>query len=286
VSTAVRLYHFPLSLESQIVRVVLCEKGLRWEERLIDPGPPYRSYEPWYLGLNPRGRVPTLEHQGRILTDAVEIARYLDGRFPGPALVPGDPAQRRTVEEWLALQGGLPSLDLTYACLGVLLRRAALHDFARRRRRLSQLRRRHPGLSASFDRILEDLGDWEASIRDAALLTALMEELGQALDRLEARLGGRHWILGDRYSLADVVWGVALARFDLIRLAPLWERGRRPDIDAYYARFKARPCFRRAGVVNRHDPGLVVPAVLRAARAPMAGLAFAGALGVLLAAMA
>ena len=43
---------------------------------------------------------------------------------------------------------------------------------------------------------------------------------------------------------------------------------------------------RRAGVVNRHDPGLVVPAVLRAARAPLAGVAFAGALGVLLAAMA
>jgi tetrachloro-p-hydroquinone reductive dehalogenase len=190
------------------------------------------------------------------------------------------------VEEWVALQRALPSLDITYACLGVLLRRAVLHDFARRRRKLTQLRRRHPGLAASFDRIQEDLDDWEASIRDAALLTVLMEELQQTLDRVEARLGARYWILGDRYSLADVVWGVALARFDLIRLGYLWERGRRPNIHAYYNRFKERDCFGRAGVVNRHDPGLVVPAVLRAARVPLAGALFAGALGVLLAAIA
>jgi tetrachloro-p-hydroquinone reductive dehalogenase len=278
----VRLYHFPLSYESQIVRLVLCEKAVDWRGRVVNLGSPYENYSPWYLRLNPRGRVPTLEHRGLVLTDALEIARYLDERFPGPSLLPEDAAQRRTVDEWIGIQQGLPNLDLTYAALGGILRGAMLHDFARRRRKLARLRQRVPDLDRLFDPLIEDLDDWEASIRDTALRGTLIAELEQAMRDLETRLDGRCWILGDRYSLADVVWGVLLARLDLIRLGHLWERGRLPNVEAYYRRFEGRPCFGRAGVVNRHDPRVVVPAVLRASWLVLAGLVVIGGLGLLL----
>ena len=53
--------------------------------------------------LNPLGRVPVLEHDGRVITDSTAIAHYLEERFPDPSLLPADPAARAycaLVEDW------------------------------------------------------------------------------------------------------------------------------------------------------------------------------------------
>jgi glutathione S-transferase len=39
-----------------------------------------------YLALNPRGRVPTLVHDGFVLYESLAILAYLDRKFPAPAL--------------------------------------------------------------------------------------------------------------------------------------------------------------------------------------------------------
>jgi glutathione S-transferase len=53
--------------------------------------------------LNPLGRVPVLEHDGRVIADSTAIAHYLEERFPEPSLLPADPAARAycaLVEDW------------------------------------------------------------------------------------------------------------------------------------------------------------------------------------------
>jgi glutathione S-transferase len=53
--------------------------------------------------LNPLGRVPVLEHDGRVIADSTAIAHYLEERFPDPPLLPHDPAARAycaLVEDW------------------------------------------------------------------------------------------------------------------------------------------------------------------------------------------
>src|SRR5262245_1989721 len=53
--------------------------------------------------LNPLGRVPVLEHDGRVIVDSTAIAQYLEERFPEPSLLPADPAARAyctLVEDW------------------------------------------------------------------------------------------------------------------------------------------------------------------------------------------
>ena len=53
--------------------------------------------------VNPAGKLPCLEHDGRFVADSTDIAYYLEDRFPDPPLVPRDPKLRalcHVFEDW------------------------------------------------------------------------------------------------------------------------------------------------------------------------------------------
>lgn len=91
------LYHMPNAVCAQKVRICLAEKGLTWESSLVT-GPALRSLE--YLAINPGGYVPTLVHDGRIITESRVISEYLDEAFPAPGLTPRDAFDRAGVRHW------------------------------------------------------------------------------------------------------------------------------------------------------------------------------------------
>ena len=72
------------------VRIVLAEKSLEWETVVVDlddrPG--------WIYEKNPLGRVPVIEEDGFLLPESAVIMEYLEERYPEPALLPADAAER------------------------------------------------------------------------------------------------------------------------------------------------------------------------------------------------
>ena len=52
---------------------------------------------PAYRALNPQALVPTLEHDGRIITQSLAIIEYLDEIHPEPPLLPGDAGRRARI---------------------------------------------------------------------------------------------------------------------------------------------------------------------------------------------
>lgn len=90
------LHESPLSSASYRVRIALNLKGLRYESRSYD----LRAGEqhgPDYLAVNPARFVPTLETDGRKLTQSLAIVDYLDATYPRPRLLPRDAADRARV---------------------------------------------------------------------------------------------------------------------------------------------------------------------------------------------
>ena len=84
------LYHHDMSLCAQKVRVCLAEKGLPWEDKhLVLRAAEHQ--QPWYLKLNRRAVVPTLLHDGHVVTESNVILEYLEDAFPQPRLRPNDP---------------------------------------------------------------------------------------------------------------------------------------------------------------------------------------------------
>ena len=94
------LYHGTTSVCSVKVRLVLDEKGLKFDGELLDlrRGD---QHKPDYVKLNPNHVVPTLVHDGRIILESTLIMEYLDERFPAPPLMPSDPYQRAIARLWM-----------------------------------------------------------------------------------------------------------------------------------------------------------------------------------------
>ena len=75
-----------LSSYSAKVRVVLCVKGLDFEERA--PAQGYRS--PEYRALVPMGTLPAIQIEDWVLSESEVINEYLEERYPAPAMLPQD----------------------------------------------------------------------------------------------------------------------------------------------------------------------------------------------------
>jgi glutathione S-transferase len=91
-----KLFALTLSHPSQAVRIALERKGI--EHRVINLLP---GFHPVMLRAARfrRGTVPALEIDGRRFQHSVQIMRVLEDLRPDPPLYPGDPTQRRAVEE-------------------------------------------------------------------------------------------------------------------------------------------------------------------------------------------
>ena len=86
------LYHFAYSTCSQKVRLALAEKGQDFDSREVNllAG---EQHNPEYVRLNPDHVVPTMVHQGEVLTESTLINTYIDEAFPGVSLRSADPVE-------------------------------------------------------------------------------------------------------------------------------------------------------------------------------------------------
>ena len=97
---AVELYFFqPLGTNSGRVYLALLEKGVEFVERELK-GTEFEHLKPAYLAVNPKGQVPTMVHDGHVLTEGMVINEYIDEAFEGPPLRPSDLRERWRMRVW------------------------------------------------------------------------------------------------------------------------------------------------------------------------------------------
>ena len=124
--------------------------------------------EPWYLALNPNGRIPTIvDHSNNdfAVFESGAILWYLAEKYS--KFLPNDPNLRSETLQWLMFQMG---------GVGPMM-----------------------GQAMYFQRIAKPNGDEEPySIR------RYVEESRRLLEVLNTRLAGRQFLVGDEYSIADM----------------------------------------------------------------------------------
>jgi glutathione S-transferase len=231
------LHHNAFSSCSQKVRLVLAEKGLEFESRVVDllgGG----QHDPDYVKLNPNHVVPTLVHDGAVLIESSLINEYLEDAFPEVPLRPSDPQVGHAARLWVKQidEKVHPAAGvLTYA-IGprpMVLQQPeevrekaieAIPDPARRAARRSVIE--HGVAAPEF----------------AGALARFID----LLDAMEEQLPPGGWLSGDRFGLADAAALPYVLRLHHLAMTPLLEKGVRPSVADWLARVQARESFETA----------------------------------------
>lgn len=78
---------------------MLKEKALDFERILIDL-PSKEQKQPWFLALNPYGKVPVLVEEGAWVVESALCNEYLEERYPTPRLAPTDARDKAEMRLW------------------------------------------------------------------------------------------------------------------------------------------------------------------------------------------
>lgn len=100
----------------RIVRWMLEECGVPYRTEIIAYGTQMKS--PPYTDINPMGKVPAIQHKGKIVTECAAIIAYLAEVFPAAELAP-PPAQRQAYYRWLFYAAGPVEAAISNQMLGM-----------------------------------------------------------------------------------------------------------------------------------------------------------------------
>ncbi|KYO51672.1 glutathione S-transferase family protein (plasmid) [Tistrella mobilis] len=109
------LYTNPQS-RGMIARWMLEEVGVAYRMVVLEYGAPMKA--PDYLALNPMGKVPTLVHNGAVVTECAAICAYLAETFPEAGLAPR-PHERAAWFRWLFFGAGPLEAAIINRALGI-----------------------------------------------------------------------------------------------------------------------------------------------------------------------
>ena len=158
---------------------------------------------PEFRALNPHGRVPVIDDGGIVVWESHAILRYLAARYSDGALWSQDPAQRSLADRWM---------DWSQCSLQP--------DFLE-------------GIFWGYYRTPE-------TMRNMAAVEAKIRRCAEHFQLLDDLLSDRPFLLGDRFSLADIPAGCNLYRYFNIDIA----RPNVPNVLRWYRALQERPAYR------------------------------------------
>jgi glutathione S-transferase len=185
-------------------RVFLAEKGVPYE---LDPLVPF-GVSAEYKKKSPLGKIPCLEHDGRALPDSSVICAYLEKVQPQPPLYPTDAwdyGRALWFEEYM--DGGFVANAMA---------------------------------PIFFERIVKKLIGGQAD--QARIQGALDKALPEGLDYLTGELGDNQYVVGNRFTIADIA--VASPFVNLAHAGVTVDAARWPKLAAYIDRIHSRPSFK------------------------------------------
>ncbi|CAG2053371.1 unnamed protein product [Timema podura] len=96
-----RLYSMNFCPFAQRARIVCNVKKIPHDIVNID----LKNKPDWYFKIHPKGLVPALDLEGQILVESLDIAEFLDEKFPDPPLYPADPEKKAKDKELIGKFG-------------------------------------------------------------------------------------------------------------------------------------------------------------------------------------
>jgi len=228
------LYSFGPGANSLKPMLTLYEKGLEFNHRLLDSSK-FEHHSDWYKKINPRGQVPALDDNGKVVTESTVICEYLEDTYPTEVkLRPDDHYDRAMMRIWTKW------VDEYFCwCVSTI----GWH------RHVSKM---VEGLAdAEFEKMVGNvpIPEQQAKWRRARegfpqeLLDEEMRKIGVSIRKLDDHLASHEWLAGGIYSLADIC-SFAIANGMEAGFAELVNESDTPHLVRWLHRIHERPAVK------------------------------------------
>jgi glutathione S-transferase len=240
--TGLHLYHDPLSSCAMRVRMVLAEKGLPWKSHVVNLANMEHATDE-YQSINPNGLVPTLIHDGRTYIESIDIIQYLDELAPVPSLAPADLKDQPALRTLLRIADD-SQVSLKRLTHEFLFRGSGRYCSEEDQRRFSSSHK-NTWLVAFKRAFAARDANWEANLETA------IREMDSHFRNLEHGLATNRWLIGNRFTLADIAWTPNVHRMHLME----WPMTLYPHLSRWYSQLQQRPSFQQA-VIDCEPAGI------------------------------
>ncbi|WP_026618604.1 glutathione S-transferase [Ensifer sp. WSM1721] len=173
--------------------------------RLSDPlaaEAPLNTKSPDFLAVNPMGLIPAIEDEGLVLTESLANNLYLARKYGGP-LGPADIGEEGQIGSWTMWA----ATEVEPHAVKIVL---------------------------AYDNGIENTPEGRA------LIDTCSQSLEKAFAVLEGHLAGRDYVVGERFTVADLNLAEVF-RYTMSQTA-LFDR--HPRVTAWLARCQSRPAFK------------------------------------------
>ncbi len=235
------LYHHGSSVCAAKVRFAMDEKGMEWDGVYIDilKG---EQFTPEYLAINPKAVVPTLVHDETIVPDSTVIIEYLDQLEPETSVHPKDPWERAQARYWTKAVDE----DLHPACGAMTF--LCSHRFTVLKKLGKEGAEKFLASTPEFS----VTSDWksfkDAIVRQGFEAPGAVEKVrlyDSYLGKMDQALEGQDWLVGDKFSIADIAMTPYVNRLAMMSMRGMWEGGRFPNVERWFTAIEARPNFKK-----------------------------------------
>ena len=234
----IHILHGTMSTCSKKLRIYLNLKGIPWQSRVVDL-PNNENMSAWYLGINPRGLVPVLVHDGAVHIESNDIIAYLEAKFPKPQLIPA--GYENEVARLLRHEDDL-HLDIRTLSFRFVFDTAKPRKSKEDVKQYAELGSGTVGGRKDVE-IAKQIDFWSRYAEhgitdDAARASAL--KFRREFDDLERKLAGQPYLLGDHLTVLDIAWFIYV---DRLTLAGYPFTRLHPRVSEWFAGLVQRPAF-------------------------------------------
>ena len=205
------LIHFRFSACSQKTRIFLNLKGADWQSHHLNLAK-QQNYEDWFLGINPRGLVPVLVHDGVVHIESNDILAYLERVLPTPPLIPESLQGQITagLKEENDLHLDLRTLTMGFLSPQVLVRKkqTLMENYQNDAGKLRGEADPHKPLELKF---WQDFAKTGITPMQA---TAAADKFAHVYRRLDQDLSDQRYLAGDNLTLLDIAWFIYTHRLN------------------------------------------------------------------------
>lgn len=255
-SERLELHQFPYSHYNEKVRWALDFKSVPHRRISYLPGPHMTALRK----LAGTSATPVLRVGGVVVAGSAEIIDVLEGQYPEPPLYPADPGQRRAALDLQDFFDEEVAAAVRRALFAELLQEPAYlcRIFASEKPLLTRLayRAMQPAIRPVMRHMMKI---------DSAHLGTARHTIRAALDRVAAQAGPDGYLVGGRFSIADLAAAALLAPACDVSHPDMALPAPRPArVGAWFAEWAAHPgtAWVRS-IYEKHRPRRVLP--LRAA---------------------